>query len=122
MHFVEIKNITNPLISKIRAGVCDSFYLKLHGLMFTPPISPSEGLLFIEKVDSKLNSSIHMFFMRFDISVIWLNQKLEVVDKTLARKWRPYYAPSRPASYILEAHVSRLDQFQIGDKISLEND
>ena len=122
MHFVEINNLTNINQTPLRAGVCDSFYLKLHGLMFTTPISPSEGHIFIEKVDSKLNSTIHMFFMRFDISVIWLNQKLEVVDKALARKWRPYYAPSHPASYILETHVSRLDQFQIGDKISLEND
>jgi uncharacterized membrane protein (UPF0127 family) len=121
MHFVEINNVTRPNSSLIRAGVCDSFYLKLRGLMFSPSISTDEGLLFIEKEDSKINSTIHMFFMRFDIAVVWLNPNLEVIDTVLARKWRPYYAPAQPASYILETHLSNLERFQIGDKISLKN-
>jgi len=122
MHFVEIKNLTNPLKLAIRAGVCDNFSLKLRGLMFYSSISSSDGLLFIEKEDTKINCSIHMFFMRFDISVIWINHELIVVDKALAKKWHPYYAPSYPACYTLETHASRLDHFAVGDKIFLEND
>jgi len=122
MHFVEVINLSNPLKPAIHAGVCDNFYLKLRGLMFYPSLSSSEGLLFIEKEDTKINSSIHMFFMRFDISVIWFNHEMQVVDKALAKKWHPYYAPSHPACYTLETHASRLDHFAVGDTISLQND
>jgi len=89
--------------------------------MFVSTLPRDEGLLFIETSDSKINSSIHMFFMNFDISVIWLNRNLEVVDVILAKKWHPAYFPARPASYTLEIHPSRLEEFHIGDKISITN-
>jgi hypothetical protein len=41
-----------------------------------------------------------------------------VVDKTLARPWRPIYAPERPACYYIEAHPSALDKVEIGDKLT----
>lgn len=121
MHFVDIDNLTQPLSPQIHAGVCDSFYYKFRGLMFYPTIDQNQGMLFIEKQDNRLNSAIHMFFMRFDISVFWFNQKLELVDKALARKWKPYYAPRLPASYILETHPAQLENFRIGDKILIKN-
>lgn len=48
--------------------------------MLRPAIAPNEGLLFDEGRDSRLNASIHMFFMRFPIAVIWINSDLRVVD------------------------------------------
>ncbi len=118
MRFVEITNVTNPLKTPLQAGICESFLQKLRGLMFYPSIGLRDSRLFIEKEESKLNTSIHMLFMNFDIAVVWLDRRLEVVDVILARKWRPYYVPSRPAQYTLELHASRLNDFHIGDKIS----
>ncbi len=86
--------------------------------MFYPSISLGDGRLFIEKDESKINASIHMLFMNFDITVVWLDGQRQVVDVILARKWRPYYVPSRPAQYTLELHASRLDEFRIGDKLT----
>ncbi len=118
MRFVEIHNVSTPLKTPLQAGVCESFVQKLRGLMFYSSIKRSDGRLFIEKEESKLNTSIHMLFMNFDITVVWLDRQLEVVDIILARKWRPYYVPSRPAQFTLELHPSRFDDFHIGDKIS----
>ncbi len=118
MRFVEIINVTNSLKTPLQAGICESFLQKLRGLMFYPSISMRDSRLFIEKEESKLNASIHMLFMNFDIAVVWLDRQLEVVDVIRARKWRPYYIPSRPAQYTLELHASRLNEFHIGDKIS----
>jgi hypothetical protein len=41
------------------------------------------------------------------------------VDKKLARPFRPYYAPQRPAQYYVEGHPNILDKVQIGDRLEL---
>ncbi len=122
MRFIVIRNASNPLPSPIQAGICETFFQKLRGLMFFSSISTNDGRLFIEKAESKLNTSIHMLFMNFDITVVWLDRQQEVVDVILAKKWRPYYAPSRPAQYTLELHASRLSDFHPGDKLLFKND
>jgi uncharacterized membrane protein (UPF0127 family) len=116
-----VSNTSISLSSPIKTTICQTFSTKLRGLMFYPSIAKDEGLLFIEKSDSIINSSIHMFFMSFDIAVIWVNKKFEVVDLVLAKKWHIAYFPSQPACYTLEIHPSRLNEFHVGDKIILEN-
>ena len=118
---VEITNTSSALPAALKVSICNTFATKLRGLMFTPSIDPEAGLLFVEPGDSKINSSIHMFFMNYDIAVIWMNRELEVVDLILAKKWHAAYVPARPASYTLELHPSRLADFHLDDKISLKN-
>ena len=118
MKTVKIINSRNPKVL-ITAQVCDKFITKLMGLMFRKEINPDFGLLFKETSESRVNTSIHMFFMRFDISVLWLNKDYLVVDKTLAKKWRPFYAPKHPAQYTLELHPDRLADFTIGDPLEV---
>lgn len=90
--------------------------------MFRPEISDHEGICLITNPPGVINSSIHMFFMRFDIAVIWLDVSMQVIDKTLAKKWTPYYAPHKAAKYILELHPSRLTDFYPGDKVQFTNE
>jgi len=87
--------------------------------MMQPDIDQGTGILLVENKDSRLDSSIHMLFMRFDLAVIWINSSLEVVDVRLARKWQPYLVPACPASYILEIHPQQLSLFEIGDKVEI---
>jgi uncharacterized membrane protein (UPF0127 family) len=61
-----------------------------------------------------------MFFVFFDIGVIWLNADKRVVDTALAQSFRPYYAPSKPAQYFVECHPSALDHVNVGDQLSFE--
>jgi uncharacterized membrane protein (UPF0127 family) len=82
---------------------------------------PDNGLLLVEDGDSKLNTAIHMLFMKFDIAAIWINNDLQVVDKILARRWKPIYLPNSPARYILETHPSRLKDFSTGDQLRFEH-
>jgi uncharacterized membrane protein (UPF0127 family) len=58
--------------------------------------------------------------MNFDLAVIWVDAQLRVVATRRARRWFPMYLPERPARYVLEAHISRLDDFQVGDEVSFE--
>ncbi len=89
--------------------------------MFERNIREQEGILLSYDEESRLDSSIHMFFMNFDLAVIWLNQDFQVVDKTLARRWRPYYAPVIPAAHVLETHPNHLNDFSIGDQLMVNH-
>lgn len=90
--------------------------------MFQPQIAADGGVLLVEPKDSRANTAIHMFFMRFDIAAIWINSAFEVVDCKLAKKWSAAIIPSAEARYVLETHPQNLAYFQPGDRIAIKND
>jgi uncharacterized membrane protein (UPF0127 family) len=88
--------------------------------MFRNELEADQGLLLIQKRENIRDASIHMLFVGMDLGIIWLNSKRVVVSTALAKSWRPYYAPSDPAQYVLEVNPVRLNEFQIGDKLDFE--
>ena len=54
--------------------------------MFSKEISINSGLILSENSESVLNTSIHMLFMRYDISAIWIDRNWIVVDKLPGKK------------------------------------
>jgi uncharacterized membrane protein (UPF0127 family) len=89
--------------------------------MLTGEASASEGLMFVGERLSVMDSSIHMFFMHFDLGVIWLDAEKRVVDLKLARSWRPFYRPHDAALFTIETHPDRLSDFSLGDQLDFEN-
>ncbi len=85
--------------------------------MFRARLDPDEGLLLVQGQDSRLDASIHMFFVPFDLNVVWINSDMEVVSKVIAKPWRPAYFPARPARYILEIHPNRWEEYQAGERV-----
>ena len=118
MKYATIKNPASPK-TLLRLKYCDTYGCSLLGLMFTKEIKHDGGIIIAEKKESRSRTAIHMMFMRYDIAVLWLDKDLVIVDKVLARKWAPYYAPKLPAQYVIEAHASILSFFSIGDKLLL---
>jgi len=88
--------------------------------MFRKTLGNDEGIMLVEIKESVISSSIHMFFMKINLGVIWLNDNKKVVDRCVATRWHPYYAPKFPARYTLEILPSRLDEFQIGDQVAFD--
>jgi hypothetical protein len=121
MILIHVQNIARPLPSPLQAIFCDSFLCRLRGLMFRSHLATEQGLMLVERRDSRLDTSIHMFFVYMDLAVIWINSEKMVVDTVLARAWRPAYAPRQSARYILEIHPSRLGEFKIGDTVEFLN-
>lgn len=120
-----MKSITliNPRYNtNIQAQVADTFFTKLRGLMFRKEIHPNSGLILSENSESILNTSIHMLFMNFDITAIWINKDWLVVDKHLAKKWHLAYVSHVPALHVLELHASQFENFSIGDKLEIQMD
>ena len=56
----------------------------------------------------------------FAIAAVWLDNEGRVVDARIARPWRPYYAPSKPARYLIEARPSLLERVKVGDQLAFD--
>jgi uncharacterized protein len=116
-----IKNISKPNLS-IQTKVADTFFSKLLGLMFKHKLEDNSGLLLSDRFESRINSSIHMLFMNFDLCIVWLDKNLLVVDVRIAKKWRPAYFPKAAAQHVLETGVTHFNDFSIGDQLSFEHE
>ena len=118
---IAIENKNRRIEGDLRIKYCDTFFTQLRGLTFRSRLARDEGLLLVGKRDSRLDSSIHMLFVPFDLSVIWINAAMQVVDKVLAKSWRPAYFSKRPAQYALEIHPERWGDFEIGDGVEFKD-
>ncbi len=117
-----VRNLNQPDLSPARVKYCDSFLCRLRGLTFRKRLEPDDGLLLVQgKRDSRIDSSIHMLFVPFDLNVVWINTDMTVVDKVIAKPWRPAYLSAQPARYVLEIHPDRWDDYQIGDKVEFQD-
>ncbi len=101
-----------------QARWCDTFTSKLRGFTFRSHLGPEDGLVLVEKQDNRLNSSIHMLFVSFELGVIWVNSAGQVVDLLVAKPWRLSYAPKAPARYVIELHPTLLSQVNVGDSVT----
>ena len=120
--FIHIKNINNPDLTPARVKYCESFGCRLRGLTFRDHLDPDDGLLLVQgKRDSRVDSSIHMLFVPFDLNVVWINTDLTVVDKVIAKSWHLAYLSAQPACYVLEIHPDRWEDYQIGDKVEFQD-
>lgn len=121
MKHVTIHNLTQAEKEPLRAIYCDSFACRLRGLTFRRRLDIQDGILLVQKRDSRMDAAIHMLGVFFDLGIIWINETEVVVDTCLARRWRPAYIPKKPARYILEIHPDRLSEFTVGDQVRFEN-
>jgi uncharacterized membrane protein (UPF0127 family) len=119
---ITVQNKTREIGRPARIKYCDTFLTQLRGFTFRPQLLQDEGLLLVGKRDSRLDSSIHMLFVSFDLTVIWINSDLQVVDKVLAKSWRPAFFPKQPARYVLEIHPERWGDYEIGDIVEFQDD
>jgi uncharacterized membrane protein (UPF0127 family) len=118
---ITIENMNRRIEGGLLVKYCDTFLTQLRGFTFRSDLARDDGLVLVGKRDSRVDSSIHMFFVSFDLAVIWINSGMQVVDKVLARSWKPAYFSKQPAKYVLEVHPERWDEFQVGDRVQFKD-
>jgi len=118
---ITIQNQNRKLTNLARIKYCDTFLTQLRGFTFRPRLALDEGLLLVGMRDSRLDSSIHMLFVAFDLAVIWINSEMKVVDKVIAKSWRPAYFSKQPAKYVLEIRPERWGDYEIGDTVQFKD-
>jgi uncharacterized membrane protein (UPF0127 family) len=96
---------------------CDTFWKRGRGLMFRRSLPEDQVYLFVEGRESVAQTTIHMLFVFFPIGVVWLDRDKRVVDLTLARPFRPYYAPQSPAQFFVEGPPSLVERVRVGDQM-----
>ena len=116
-----IENLNRRISDGLRVKYCDTFLTQLRGFTFRSDLAREDGLVLVGKRDSRVDSSIHMFFVSFDLAVIWINSDMQVVDKVLAKSWKPAYFSKMPAKYVVEVHPDRWDEFQVGDRVKFKD-
>lgn len=121
MKTIQIIN-NDHLEIKVAANWCESFLSKFKGLMFVPTLENNTGIILVENAESRLNTAIHMLFMNFDITAVWIDSAKKVVDVRLAKKWHLSYFPKKPAQYVLEIHADHFQDFHIGDQLNFLNE
>ncbi|GER79940.1 MAG: hypothetical protein JETCAE02_19690 [Anaerolineaceae bacterium] len=119
--FIFVLDMDNRISAPPRVKYCETFLCRLRGLAFRRPVTRDEGLLLVFGRDSRVDSSIHMLGVDFNLAVFWINDEMQVVDKTVAGAWKPAYLPKAPARYVLEVHASRIDDFEIGQTVQFQD-
>ncbi len=119
--FITVQGKEHKLASPPRVKYCESFLCRLRGLTFRAPLGQDEGLLLVFGRDSRVDSSIHMLGVNFDLAVFWINSEMRIVDKLVAGAWKPAFFPKEPACYVLEVHPGRISDFEIGQIVEFNN-
>jgi uncharacterized protein len=97
-----------------RCVVADSFGTRLRGLLGRRGMDPDEGLLI------RPAGSVHMFFMRFAIDVVFLDAELRV-RKVVAglRPWRMAGCRGAKAALELPAGAAARAGIEVGEKLEI---
>jgi len=121
MRQVHIVNRSRSLTRPLSVNYCQSFFCKLRGLALRRKLAAGRGLMLVDGSESRLNASVHMLGMFFDLTIVWLDKNLNVVDVRRAWRWRSFLFPRKPARYVIECGVSRYEEFRIGDELAFED-
>ena len=114
---MKVLNKTQNTIIAQNASVAHSFYSRSKGLLGRSSLSEGEALIIPHC------QSIHMFFMRFSIDVIFIDKQDKVVG--LVEKIKPFQLSGVfwKASYAIEAAEGTIhsSQTQLGDLVQSVN-
>jgi len=118
MEDIIIKNYktTNFKISKNDKLLCvcyvaDSFWKRFKGLMLASPLEEGYGLLLPS------TNSIHMFFMKYELDIIFLDKEYKVIDIIHSMKRRRVSKIYSNVKNVIELESGYLKKFDlnIGD-------
>lgn len=113
---VRVLNATRGAALAERCGEARSFFARGRGLMGHQGLGPGEGLL----IDPC--SSVHSFFMRFPIDVVFVDRAHRVVGLTEAMVPNRPFAGAWGARYVVElpAGTVAATGTRVGDVLAVE--
>ncbi len=112
-----IVNTSRNSLLASRAERARSYWARLRGLMFRSSL-PEDGGMVIEP-----NNSVHTFWMRFPIDVIFVDRQDRVVGLVTAMPPNRPYAGARKARRTIELPAGTITRTntQMGDTLRFEN-
>jgi uncharacterized protein len=116
---MRITNHTRQTTLATRARRATAFMDRLRGLMFVPGLPDGGGLLL------EPESSIHTFFMRFPLDVVYLDRHYRVVRIATAMppsRLGPIYTKGCHAILELPSGVIASSQTEVRDELRIEEE
>ncbi|GAP63716.1 hypothetical protein ARMA_2139 [Ardenticatena maritima] len=116
MAYLRIENTARQTVLCHRARRADSFGSRLRGLMFRRSLVPEDGLLLVP------DWSIHTFFMRFPIDVLFLDTDWRVLSAyPSVPPWRvgPVHRGAYAVLELPPGTIARTNT-HVGDSLSLQ--
>jgi uncharacterized protein len=92
--------------------IADTFFKRFMGYMFRK--EPHHEALLIKPCDS-----IHTFFMKFNIDVIFVDKDMKVLKKVENLKPGKVIMPVKEAWAVIEGKAGKFKNVEIGDKIDI---
>ena len=107
-----VKNLVFNLEIIAKIFIADSFIKRFLGYMFhkTPHY---------EAILIKPCNSIHTFFMKFPIDVLFLNENMEVLKKIEGLKPRKIIMPQKKCNMVIEGKAGIFKNIKVGKKLIL---
>lgn len=116
-HFVQLRNTTRNTDIASNTRIATGFFQRARGLMFERELPPGSALI----IDPC--GSIHMFFMRFPLDVLYVSRDHRVVRvQEGIRPWRVGPIRTPGAHYVVELPVGavRASRTEVGDALERE--
>lgn len=114
-----IDRTTGELLAS-EVELADTFWRRFRGLMLRGKFSPGKAMLF--KFPKPGRRSVHMWFVRFSIDLVYLDSSFRVVElRAQLKPWR-FYRPRATVSYLIELPAGTISRVrvEVGHEISLE--
>jgi len=112
-----MKIFNNRSLIAGNAVLCESWFSRTKGLMFSGKLKHGQALVLKAGNESRIETAIHMMFVFFSIDVAWLDSKLRVVDlRKNIMPFTPLVIPREPARYVVELPKNSIRQINIGDR------
>ncbi len=100
--------------------VLETVSSKMRGLMFSRKPANNQAFVFVNKEESRQESSLHMLFVFYRIDVAWLDKGFEIVDlREGLVPFTPLIIPRKAAKYVIEMKAGKIkeNKLEIGDKL-----
>ena len=113
---MKIRNLTRQTTLATKACRADSWHSRLMGLMFQKELPQEGGLLLVPE------GSIHTFFMRFPIDVLYLSRDWEVLradNEMPPYRLGPVFTRGCHAILELPAGTIASTQTEVGDQLEI---
>jgi uncharacterized protein len=114
--YLRVQNVTRGVELGQRVQVASSLLDRAVGLLLTPSLKPGEGL-WISPC-----KSIHTFFMRYPIDVLFIDQDGKILYQKTYTAWKAsgWHARSQGALELSAGTIDR-SRSQIGDQITMKD-
>ena len=110
-----IRNATKKTVLAQHCNICSNFFTRAIGLMFAKKMTPT-----VLALPSEQTASIHTFFVRHYLDVLFLNDQWEVVDMVKGLQPKNTYTPKKKAMFVVELPEGSIakSKTQLGDIIN----